>query len=100
MELNNIKNARKIRAGKTIMIPVRAGTVVTKNYRKYKRTKKYTKNSKGTYTIKNGDTLWDISRAFGVGINDLKKWNKLPKSGRIRAGERLYIKEARLSPSR
>ncbi len=100
MELNNIKSARRIRAGKTIMIPVRAGTVVAKNYKKYKRRKKHTKDPKGTYTIKSGDTLWDISRAFGVGIKDLKRWNKLPRSGRIRAGERLYIKEARLTPSR
>jgi len=99
MELNNIKNARRIRAGKTIMIPVRAGTVVAKNYRRYRRTKKHIKDQKGTYTIKSGDTLWDISRAFGVGIKDLKRWNKLPRSGRIRAGERLYIKEARLNPS-
>ncbi len=96
MELNNIKNARKIRAGKTLMIPVRAGTKIAKNYKNTKKTRRHIKNAKGMYTVKRGDTLWDISRAFGVGISDLKRWNKLPRSGKIKTGERLYLKEARL----
>jgi len=95
MELNDIKNSRKIREGKTIMIPVRAGTKVSNNYRRA-RSKKHTKDPKGVYTIKNGDTLWDISRAFGVELKDLKRWNNLSGSGKIRAGQKLYLKEARL----
>jgi membrane-bound lytic murein transglycosylase D len=95
MELNAIKNPRKIRAGKTLMIPVRAGTKVAKNYRR-SRSSKQVINKKGIYTIQRGDTLWDISREFGVKIKELRRWNNLPRSGRIKAGEKLYIKEARL----
>ncbi len=30
-----------------------------------------------TYTVQQGDTLYSISRKFGVSVADLKKWNKL-----------------------
>lgn len=30
-----------------------------------------------TYTVQKGDTLYSISRKFGISVADLKKWNKL-----------------------
>ena len=47
------------------------------SYKKPKREKKVKSSSKKTYTVQKGDTLYSISRRFGVSVNQLKKRNKL-----------------------
>ncbi len=46
------------------------------------------------YTIKPGDTLWDIARTFHTSVKDLKKWNGIRHASRIRAGEKLLVRPA------
>ncbi|MCK4738543.1 MAG: LysM peptidoglycan-binding domain-containing protein, partial [Deltaproteobacteria bacterium] len=94
MYLNNLKRSRVIRAGKTIVVPVRAG-----NYKnKSKKGKRYAsvKVSSGDYVVKKGDTLWDISIKYGISLNKLIKLNKLKKTAPLRPGQRLNLKEAHL----
>src|SRR5699024_3556259 len=43
-----------------------------------------------TYTVSVGDTLWAISRKFGVTITQLKSWNNL-SSDMIYVGQKLSI---------
>ncbi len=42
------------------------------------------------YTVRDGDTLWDIAARYSVSIRDLKKWNKR-RSNIIKAGDQLKI---------
>ncbi len=42
------------------------------------------------YTVKNGDTLWDIASRYGVSIRDIKTWNNM-RSNLIKPGEELKI---------
>ena len=47
------------------------------------------------YTVKKGDTLWDISRKFeGVTLNDIMKLNGLSKRSKIMPGAKIKIKPA------
>lgn len=43
------------------------------------------------YTIRRGDTLWDIARTYGVDINDLARWNDISSKSRLYPGNRLKI---------
>lgn len=43
-----------------------------------------------TYTVRPGDTLWDIAQAHNVSIRDLKRWNG-KRSNKIKPGEELVI---------
>ncbi len=44
-----------------------------------------------TYTVKSGDTLWDISRKFpGVSIDNIKKWNGI-SGNNLKPGMKLKI---------
>jgi membrane-bound lytic murein transglycosylase D len=44
------------------------------------------------YTVKRGDTLWDIANQYkGVTVNDLKKWNNLGNSSKLQVGQKLKI---------
>ena len=43
------------------------------------------------YTVKRGDTLWDISREYDVTIAELATWNKLKKNSVLRVGQKLTV---------
>jgi len=44
------------------------------------------------YTVKRGDTLWDIANQYkGVTVNDLKKWNNMGNSSKLQVGQKLKI---------
>jgi len=43
-----------------------------------------------TYTVKSGDTLWQIAASNGVSINQLMSWNNLSGS-LIMVGQRLVV---------
>jgi len=44
------------------------------------------------YTVKSGDTLWDISRKYGVSIEQLKRLNNM-RSVRIRPGDKIKVSQ-------
>lgn len=46
------------------------------------------------YTVKPGDTLWDIARKYpGVNESDIARWNNLGTGNRINPGQQLKIKK-------
>ncbi len=47
----------------------------------------------GTCTVHSGDTLWDIARRYGVRVEDLLQWNRLPRNTTLRLGQRLLLGE-------
>lgn len=44
-----------------------------------------------SYTVRNGDSLYRISRKFSVSINELRRWNELPKGKYLQPGQRLKV---------
>jgi len=43
------------------------------------------------YTIKKGDSLWEIAKAFNVTVNDLARWNNISRNSRLYPGNKLKI---------
>ena len=42
--------------------------------------------------LKKGDTLWDIANLYkGVSVNDIKKWNNMGSSSKLKIGQKLKI---------
>ncbi|MGO9775126.1 MAG: LysM peptidoglycan-binding domain-containing protein [Terracidiphilus sp.] len=44
------------------------------------------------YTVRRGDTLVTIADRFGVSLNELRRWNKIPGI-RVQPGQRLHVAE-------
>ena len=97
MYLNNLKSKSFIRAGSTLVVPVRIGT---KTRKLRKRFVKATVPIEGTHIVRRGDTLWDISIKYNIPIKRMLKLNKIRKSDKLRPGQRLYLREMRLKEAR
>ena len=74
--INNIQNVNLIYVNQILRIPVNGGSTSSQTI---------------YYRIKWGDTLWGISRRYGVSINDLAQWNNIANPNLIYAGNTLVI---------
>jgi membrane-bound lytic murein transglycosylase D len=45
------------------------------------------------YTARRGDTLVSIADRFGVSLDQLRRWNKIPSGTRVAPGQRLHVAE-------
>jgi membrane-bound lytic murein transglycosylase D len=90
MLANGIRNRNRIRAGTYLVIPTAVKGMVTPDMPEAART-----DEGLVYTVKRGDTLWGISRAFGVNLNDLRRWNagRVRRSGRdLKPGDKILVR--------
>jgi len=88
MAMNKIRNAHALRIGQDLVLPLRKGynpKVVTALEDDYNKTRRR------TYTVKKGDSLWSISRRFGVSTKQLRVWNSLGWNNVIRPGQKLKV---------
>ncbi len=85
---NGLRYGRHIYPNQLLTIWIPENITDTKNLAK---AEKETENYSGEYyTVRRGDTLWDISRKYGLSIRDIKELNKM-RSSRIRPGDRLKV---------
>jgi len=88
MAMNKIRNANALRVGQDLVLPLRKGynpEVVAELKDDHNKThRKY-------YTVRKGDSLWSISRRFGVTTKQLRVWNRLGWNNVIRPGQKLKV---------
>ncbi len=46
------------------------------------------------YTTRRGDTLVSIADRFGVSLDQLRRWNKIPSGIKVEPGRQLHVAEA------
>jgi membrane-bound lytic murein transglycosylase D len=85
---NNLTRTSKIYAGKELIVPVPLDRDYSSSSRRKNRTYK-AKNS--IYTVRAGDTMWDIARAFGTTVDALRRINYIERGSRIYVGQKLKI---------
>ncbi|MFQ5660019.1 MAG: LysM peptidoglycan-binding domain-containing protein [Gammaproteobacteria bacterium] len=48
------------------------------------------------YTVKKGDSLWLISRRYGITVAQLRRWNNLPKGKYLQPGQKLLLHKRKI----
>jgi membrane-bound lytic murein transglycosylase D len=75
---NNISDPHKLRVGQSLTLFHSPAPSTAKN---------------GTikYTVRRGDSLWSIAKAYKVKVNDLMRWNDLSRNAVIQPGQPIKI---------
>lgn len=95
-EVNGIKNNR-IRAGKTLLIPSASKSSdfyrLSANQRHNKRQNRtpHNKSHKIVHRVSHGESLWDISRRYNVGVKALARWNSMAPGDVLTLNKKLVI---------
>lgn len=91
----NRTQSNTLHPGTYVMIPGGGGSrVVQDTPASHKRR---LAQQRSNYIIHTGDTLWSISRSFGVSLNTLLEANGMTGRETIRAGQKIYIPDASTS---
>ncbi len=85
---NGLSRRAVIRPGQKLVIP--SGSSRTRTSSTAKSPTRRTAAS-GTYTVRRGDTVWDIARAHGVPVSRLRAANGLSRRALIHPGQKLVI---------
>lgn len=91
--INNLANSN-IRVGRTLMVPKSAENAEFYTHTAGQRLKRIQSSGKGSkleYRVREGDSLWQISRKFNVTTGQLAKWNGMAPGDRIYPGQSLVI---------
>jgi len=87
--LNKIRNPRALQIGTNLIVPLNPDhngrlplAELKDDYKRSRRT---------YYTVRSGDSLWEISRKFDVSEKQLRVWNRLGWSNVIRPGQKLAV---------
>lgn len=93
-----------LKIGQTLIVPkkskVQLAFIQSEKNRKVKRDRDElrSKTEKGfrktTYTVAEGDNLWDISRLYNVRVQDISSWNQISAKKPLRLGHKLTIWQA------
>ena len=104
-QINKIRS-NNIRVGRHLIIPVASKGMshyaLSKPQREKQRraVKRRGKGKKVYHTVKSGDSLWDISRLYRVGTQQIARWNGMSPKDILRAGQKLVIwTKKQLSPN-
>ena len=103
---NRLSSPRALKVNSTLMIPVPAGarrsTVAAAHSsaeaaRSARRPppvraqKARASSPLSVHVIHRGDTLWSVSKQYGVTVADLKKWNGIRDHRAVRVGQKLRV---------
>jgi len=100
MQLNNIKNPRGIKAGRALIIPVGSSKIAKRDTDKKRgfilskvAKKEYLNHERKEiiYTVRKGDTLWNIAQRYDLKTSEIRDWNKMGIKDTIHTGTTLRL---------
>lgn len=82
-QLNQLAS-NTIRVGQKLVLPLTDNIVNLNDFNRFGTKRRY-------HVVKSGDNLWDISRKYKVKVQDLVRWNKLPRNAYLQPKQKLKI---------
>ena len=93
---NNLRAPYRLEIGQALKLPGSAPVASTTSYRQAVAPRVVQQDS--VYTVQTGDTLYSISRRFGVDVQSLTARNRLNVPFQLEIGQRLLVPNARVNP--
>jgi len=93
----NKLSGTRIRAGRHLLVPVAARDPAVYAAVTFKGMKGTGPDSRISYEVAAGDSLWSIAKRHRVKVSQISKWNRLDPGATIRPGQKLVI-DTRHSP--
>lgn len=95
LKSSNRLSSNRVRNGQALLIPAKGSRMPELEPARQVAKAGATKapslaNATRSYKVKSGDNLWQIARATGVGVDDLKRWNGLDGHG-VKPGQVLKL---------
>lgn len=84
-DTNNIRNIHRLKIGQDLIIPVMEPRSISPEEARR------TLSSSGTHTVRRGDSLYRISRLYGVKLKNLFEWNSLGPNSKIYPGQKILV---------
>lgn len=78
-----------IRAGQTLLIPRPAKWSEANRLARIRPSE--TQASRHYHRVSRGESFWSIARRYGVGVQDLARWNNMTANDTLRIGQRLLL---------
>ncbi len=101
-DVNQLRGSM-IRAGDHLMIPVATRSLSTYTLSQSQRTDtiKNTQRSgqRIEHVVRSGESFWEISKKYGVGVRALAKWNAMAPTDTLKAGQTLVVWSKRSVPA-
>jgi membrane-bound lytic murein transglycosylase D len=93
-EVNNIRGTQ-IRAGKYLMVPTATRSLQTYSLSEHSRISAIQNTdragTKQVHIVRSGQSLWSISKNYGVTTNALAKWNGIAPIDTLSVGQKLVV---------
>lgn len=94
MAMNPRLNPRRLRIGQKVVVPPKGGGRTYRRARKSSSTRRLASTPRGshkiTHTVRRGDTMWHIARAYNINWRDVLRWNG-KRSSRLAIGQKLVL---------
>lgn len=91
----NKLNGHRIRAGRHLLIPTSTKGLDEYTHsaeaRKVRTQNRERNGTRMTYTVRSGDTLWEIARRHNISYKALARWNGMSPRDTLRLGQALVI---------
>jgi membrane-bound lytic murein transglycosylase D len=92
--LNGLGRHGKVKAGQTLALSGERLKSHHASSRRVASLKKRSRKGRRKYQVKNGDTLWSISKRFGVSLENLSNANSVDNGQSLKKGQTLIIPSA------
>ena len=100
----NKLSGNRIRAGKHLLIPTATSSLddysLSEDARKQALLSKKRDGQKLTHPVLKGESLWTISRRYGVGTRELAAWNAMAPGDTLKIGQKLVVWQKTKSSSK
>lgn len=90
LKLNGLSSIKSVRPGIELQVPVSKKTYI--NFAKDERKVEKEPQSKDFHIVQNGETLFSISKKYGIEVERLAVWNDIKGDQRLKVGDRISLK--------